>query len=191
MLPGDNDGGISTAGQTKGDITVKNFTQTGKQVSTVTKTLNGIQGEILGGDNPCSQWLNSGVSSASDALTLLLQGGSYGVGTVVGSPTTAAFVGTNNADGTPTGIPSGTNFTVNSGGAFFNSGQTVSGAGASYTGGSSQAQAFILIHELAHLLELPNFSPNDAGSSGAAIQAERDNNNMVQVNCGQQIQGFH
>jgi len=48
-----------------------------------------------------------------------------------------------------------------------------------YQGGTLQAQATILIHELAHLFEISGFKP-DFGNAAAG----RDNDKAVDKNCG-------
>jgi hypothetical protein len=85
-----------------------------------------------------------------------------------------------------TGVPSGTLITVALNGAFFQSGSsaTVGYAVPNWiTGGSLAAQMLIVIHELAHVDEVPGFDPNDNGSPAA----QTNNNNLVMKNCGDAI----
>jgi hypothetical protein len=55
-----------------------------------------------------------------------------------------------------------------------------------YQGGTLQAQAFILVHELAHEVSAAQFL-NDYGSEAN----ENSNNLLVQQHCGKQIAKVH
>jgi RHS repeat-associated protein len=174
------------AGPTK--IAVTGYSRTGAKENTITNDLNDILNQVLTGG--CATWLtNEGVSGSQliNALETSVSGGpSYGYGTL-SSNTTAAFVGTMNTDGTPiSGLPGDSSITVNSNGAFFNSGYTVGSGNTQYNGGTLQAQIFILIHELAHLSGAAGFQ-SDAGNPSAVAK----NNALVQKNCGSQIAGVH
>ena len=86
-------------------------------------------------------------------------------------------------------MPQNISITVNSNGAFFTAG---SGANAvwqvgvnNYQGGTLQAQATILIHELAHLFEISGFKP-DFGNAAAG----HDNDKAVDKNCGSLIKAL-
>jgi hypothetical protein len=69
---------------------------------------------------------------------------------------------------------------VNNSGAFFNgSGTTDNGK---IAGGTPAAEVFILIHELAHLNNVPGFIP-DANSKQAGI----NNNLMIDQHCSKAI----
>jgi hypothetical protein len=73
--------------------------------------------------------------------------------------------------------------TVNTNGAFFNSGPNSSvgyGVPSWITGGTPAAQAQILLHELAHDIGAQGFIQNDSTN----IQAQTANNEMVTQNCG-------
>jgi RHS repeat-associated protein len=164
---------------------VTGYSRSGPKETQIANVLKDILNDILSTKNPCSSWL-TGQFPAADLITAILGSGptdySFGYG-VINSNTTAAFVGNVNSDGSPVaGLPKDSTITVNTNGAFFNSGYTVSGGGVRYPGGTLKAQAFILIHELAHEVEAAGFQP-DAGSS----TAEASNNNLVQKNCGKQI----
>lgn len=105
---------------------------------------------------------------------------------------TAAFVGTRNQDGTPTGVPGGVAITVNDKGAFFNAkldDKTFTVGRRAYTGGALKAQAAILIHELGHLM---NESGGAAGfqSDAGNKQAGRANDKLVDQYCGRLIGGL-
>jgi len=154
---------------------------------TITNDLNKILGQVLTGS--CAKWLTGADFSASDMISALetasaAGGPVYGYG-VVSDPTNAAFVGANNPDKSPIqGLPQDAALTVNSNGAFFNSNYMVGSGFVQYTGGTLQAQVFILVHELAHMVGANGFQP-DAGDQGAV----NANNKLVQQNCGKQIAG--
>lgn len=169
-------------------ITVTGYSRTGAKENTITNDLNDILNQVLTGGS--ATWLSNQDFSASQLIaameTAVSGGPSYGYG-VLNSSTTAAFVGTNNTDGTPiAGLPANASITVNSNGAFFNSAYTVGSGFVQYTGGTLQAQIFILVHELAHEVGAAGFQP-DAGNPSAGAS----NNALVQKNCGSQIAGVH
>jgi len=137
----------------------------------------------------CSTWLMGAAPfSVSDYITNLIAGKSYGHGPFSKNDT-AAFVGTRNPDGTLTGLPASAAFAVNDTGAFFNAkvgDKTFTVGRHVYTGGTLKAQAAILIHELGHLMTESGGAAkfqHDAGSK----QAGRDNDKLVDDNCGRLI----
>jgi hypothetical protein len=84
-----------------------------------------------------------------------------------------------------TGIPSGTEITVNTRGGFFQSGPSTSvgyGIPSWMTGGSLGAQMEIVIHELAHDFQVPGFA-DDYHDPGA----QTHNNELVMQHCGSVI----
>ena len=86
-----------------------------------------------------------------------------------------------------TNLAVGALITVNVQGAFFNSGPSTSVGYAIpswITGGSTAAQAEILLHELAHNVNANGFVPNDNGNAAA----QSTNNTLVMQNCGNLIQ---
>jgi RHS repeat-associated protein len=177
-------GGGGSGGVFKYSVT--GYRRTGAKETQIANVLNDILNEILSDKNSCSSWLSGPPYSAAEFIKAIMGSGpaeySFGFG-AINSNTTAAFVGNANSNGSPVaGLPQNATITVNANGAFFNSGYNVTGGTASYKGGTLQAQAFILIHELAHEVNAAGFQP-DAGS--AAAQAS--NNNLVQKNCGKQI----
>jgi RHS repeat-associated protein len=172
-------------------LTVSHYSRTGTNESAIANALTLIQNNILSGKNPCSSWLAGVVGgfSASEFIAAIMGSGpsqyTFGYG-LINSPTTAAFVGNTNANGTPVaGLPGDATITINSNGAFFNSGQQIGGGGAQYQGGSIQAQVFILLHELAHEVGAAGFQADNGNNN-----AETSNNNLVQKNCGKQIAGL-
>jgi hypothetical protein len=115
-------------------------------------------------------------------LTTPAQDYTFGYG-VIRPSTTAAFVGNANRNGTLVqGLPLNSSITVNASGAFFDSAFSVGSGNTQYTGGTVQAQAFILLHELAHEVGAAGFLP-DAGIP----KNEASNNALVQRNCGKEI----
>ena len=181
-------GPVQTFGAATFKITVTGYTRTGANENTITDDLNDILNQVLTGG--CARWLTGQDFSASQLIaameTAVSGGPSYGYG-VLNNNNTAAFVGTTNTDGTPiAGLPADASITVNTNGAFFNSAYTVGSGFIQYTGGTLQAQIFILIHELAHEVGAAGFLP-DAGNQANV----NSNNALVQKNCGSQIAGVH
>jgi hypothetical protein len=171
-------------------FSVSNYSRTGPNEQLVASVLSKISAQALTGD--CGSWLTGNDFNASQFISAIMGSGpsDYTFGTAnfsgSGSATTAAFVGNANSDGSPVpGLPTNSSITVNNNGAFFNSGYSIGGLGVSYVGGTLQAQAFILIHELAHEVGAAGMQP-DAGNPSA----ETNNNNLVQQHCGSQMSGL-
>ena len=103
----------------------------------------------------------------------------------------AAFQGGRNGEGVEI-VPVGVAITVNDNGGFFNS--TVAASGAHwligprrYTGGTPQAQASILIHELAHInIGVAGGFKFDTGNNVAG----RENDAAVDEHCGNLIRSL-
>jgi hypothetical protein len=78
--------------------------------------------------------------------------------------------------------------TINANGAFFNTGIGVGYAGqyAAQIGqigpATQQAQDLILLHELAHYLQVPGFIPNDN-----TVPSQKSNNDAVFQNCNKTL----
>ena len=94
-----------------------------------------------------------------------------------------ALLVTGLAGTTNTDMPSGSmNITVNLDGAYFSAGVTT-GQGVNIMGGTDEAQAFILLHELAHNMRA-------AGSAAGFIQQDTGiapqtaNNRLILQECG-------
>ena len=166
---------------------VVGYKRTGQKETTIADVLATLLKDVLSTDNSCSQWLTGQNFSAAQFIQAIMGSGpqdyTFGYGAI--SPnSTAAFVG-NTLPGTDApvpGLPIDSSITVNSNGAFFNSAYTVGSGKTQYTGGTLQAQAFILLHELAHEVNALGFLP-DAGNS----KAEATNNQLVQQNCGSEV----
>jgi hypothetical protein len=86
---------------------------------------------------------------------------------------------------------------VNNAGAFFNplpAGQSLAPSNdyaaqfAGIVGGSDQARVFILLHEMAHTLNM--IFSGDAGNDAASQQLQRFNNDQIWRNCSGTIQFF-
>jgi hypothetical protein len=171
-----------------GKVVVTGYSRTGPKETTIANDLDKILNQVLTGG--CATWLTGPQYSASDFISAIMGSGpgdyTFGYGSL-NNNATAAFVGNNNLDGTPiAGLPANATITVNANGAFFNSAYTVGSGFVQYTGGSLQAQIFILVHELAHEVGAAGFMP-DAGNQSAT----NSNNALVQKNCGSQIAGVH
>jgi hypothetical protein len=130
----------------------------------------------------------AGGVSGADLIQALLDNGNFGYGTF-NQNSVAAFAGQVNADGTPVGVPSTAALTVNANGAFFQANATAGSrfkvGTPGYIGGTLQAQATILIHELAHILGAAGFQP-DAGNATAGSA----NDKLVNQDCGKLIGGL-
>jgi hypothetical protein len=102
-------------------------------------------------DEDCRKFLESGNHSLNDYINDVLSNdlivsGSFDNGI-------AAFTGTGDAD-----RPAGTAaIVVNEGSAFMNGAYTVNGT---IQGGTTEAQVFMLLHELGHALESRGFLPD-------------------------------
>jgi hypothetical protein len=100
----------------------------------------------------------------------------------------SVFVGGRNPDMSAVGVPVYFAVTFNDYGAFFSPFDRDTGRElreGPYRGGTSQAQARILIHEMAHLLHVPGFQA-DALSRIAGASDDR----LVEQNCGQLVGGI-
>ncbi len=179
---------VEPFGRAAPKLSVKNYSRTGPKENAIAHALQVIENSILSVNSDCTSWLtniSAGISAAGFITAIMGSGPNeytFGYG-AINSPSTAAFVGNNNADGSPvSGLPSNATITVNSNGAFFNSDFTVTGGGAQYTGGTLAAQVFILLHELAHEVGAPGFQPDNGDQA-----AETSNNNLVQQHCGSQV----
>ncbi len=176
--PGNAQGGGGDGG------TATNYSVTSPQAIEVQNDLRWLQQAIVA-DPSCNSWLNPPLAPIDQAVGITLG--------LVGDAGMAAGVANLsdplvNATQGPvfTGIPDNNQITISLDGAFFNSGASlgsfnIGGAPAPlpYAGGSAGAQAFILLHELAHLISPTGYIGNDYGDS----DAERKNNTLVMQNC--------
>lgn len=172
---------IETFGTSSGAIRVANFSKEGEKQGAITNVLALIRSG-LSSDLDCQRWLKAGGIAGADLISALLDANTFGHGEF-NVATVAAFAGSRNADGTPAGVPPDSAFTVNDNGAFFS--QTYRVGVKNYTGGTLEAQAAIIIHELAHILTVAGFVP-DVGSASAG----RRNDELVEKNCGNLIRGL-
>jgi RHS repeat-associated protein len=193
---GDDDGVIDTFAPS-GNVYVTNFSS--DMADDNQKTIRNVLQDILAGlagDANCSSWLQGTAGfSASDYINVLLQENNFGHGDFNNNGT-AAFEGYKNKDGSLAGVPSWAAFTVNNNGAFFKArwdDRTWQIGPRGYMGGTLQAQSFILIHELAHLMNESGGAQgfqHDAGTDAAAIAAGKSNDKLVDKNCGKLIGGL-
>jgi hypothetical protein len=94
-------------------------------------------------------------------------------------PAYAAFTGTAGSD-IPVGMAA---IVVNNGSAFFRSGYSVNQG--KITGGTALAQAFILLHELAHAVDADGFLP-DRDDRHAGMSNDR----KIEQNCDKTLRNF-
>jgi hypothetical protein len=178
---------VATYGSSSGVITVTNFSNSGAKENQIASVLRKIE-DALSSYSDCSNWLQAGGVSGADLIQALLDNGNFGYGTF-NQNSVAAFAGQVNADGTPVGVPSTAALTVNANGAFFQANATAGSrfkvGTPGYIGGTLQAQATILIHELAHILGAAGFQP-DAGNATAGSA----NDKLVNQDCGKLIGGL-
>jgi hypothetical protein len=155
-----------------GFVHVSNPSKTGAQQDRISTVLNWIGANI---DGDCAKWLSGIQNMIPQVLGNPANPDSVAIGHGDFQGNIAAFTN-NNAN--QTDLPAGYAMVVNNSGGFFNSAWTVAG----YSGGSSQAQVFILLHEFAHLLDAAGFQA-DFGSQGAV----NSNDKLVQQNCAKTI----
>jgi RHS repeat-associated protein len=188
-LGGGGGGGstINLYGTSSTPMKVTNFSNSGAKENTITNVFQDIE-NALSSNSQCANWLQSGMGTGATVIQALIDNNLYGYGNF-NVNTVAAFAGSVNADGSSAGVPAGTSITVNSNGAFFNatngSGLTYTVGTQSYTGGTLQAQATILIHELAHVLGVAGFLSDAGNAANGAL-----NDQAVNKNCGKLIGGL-
>jgi RHS repeat-associated protein len=160
---------------------VRNPSKTGSNQDRIVAVLNKIKSDI---DPDCAKWLgdvsgtiNSLLGDSSNPETVFVAHGVFDRANV------AAFTGTAGTD-----LPAGyAALVVNDNGGFFKSNDLgVSITVAGYGGGSPQAQALIMLHELAHILNASGFKQNDFGNDNAITA----NNDMVKSRCAKTINAF-
>jgi RHS repeat-associated protein len=172
------DGGGSTGGQGSGFIHVTNPSKAGPNQERTRNVMTWIEQNV---DDDCADWL-AGLGDAiagllgnpDDERTVIIGHGAFDTRKI------AAFV---NNNPNQTDLPAGYGMTLNDLGAFFvgsytENGQTYSLSANGYTGGTSQAQVAILLHELAHTLNAQGFQSDfNSDSAGAA------NDRLVRQHC--------
>ncbi|HEV2278286.1 MAG TPA: RHS repeat-associated core domain-containing protein [Acidobacteriaceae bacterium] len=148
-------------------------------------------------NTPCGQWFQAGLTtSAKNGQSL----SDYLTTTLPAATGTANFVGGNaNALEDTGSLAPGYGILFNNNGAFFKQvpqGQTIAPSNdyatqfAAIQGGSPQAEAFLMLHEVAHLFGMirNDNSPSLTYAQNMANQAF--NNDEIWVNCSSVIQGF-
>jgi len=159
-------------------LVISKLQKSGKNYDKVVGTLNKITDTI---DPQCLSFLQSGGNNLQSTVDTLLSGNLLAVGSFVsGYAAITQATGTNLAPGDAAIV-------VNSLSAFFNFDQTVDQG--KYQGGTAGADAFILLHELAHLLEAKKFQP-DGPSVPNSAQAGKDNDKLIDQNCQKTLGGF-
>ena len=154
-------------------IDVGSYSTTSGAAKQVQQDLLKLLGAIANNQN-CNSWLASAGINIYPRLenpngTLITSG--IGVGTITGIGAAAVY-GRNG-----TALPKGAVITVNLGGAFFTHVGMPPGTPSIIAGGSPQAQALILIHELGHMANV--LKASDAGTG------QGENNQAVWANCQQ------
>jgi RHS repeat-associated protein len=180
----DCSGGGGGQGGRGGALQVMNFSNDGPQQGQITNVLNDINaalGANTAASTKCANWLQGDGITGSALISALVDNNSYGHGDF-SINTIAAFAGST-INGQSVGVPVTAAFTVNNNGAFFNAGFKVGTQG--YQGGTLQAQATILIHELAHIVGAAGFQPDNGNP-----KAGQSNDNLVNQNCGRLISGL-
>ena len=181
------------------NLSVANFSKLGPNQDAITNALQRIA-TALPLYTSCNNWLQgagtnqgtSGLKEVSDLLSFTAFGhASVNSGTTL-SYTIGAFSGSQNPDGTPVaGLPAGIAMTVNDVGAFFNQagnhGRPFLVGDPQYKGSSPQAQATILLHEVAHQITASGFQPDFC--DGCNPKAGQQNDHLVNINCKGLIEG--
>ncbi len=173
-------------------IKVTKLSNSNKQAVQVQNDLRSLT-QAIDDDSKCLDWLTKNSSDPVAALNLVVNAllntnNATGVAVGVGNfsdPNINALAGTFGTNIIPAGSMQ---ITVNSAGAFFN-GNVPVGPGVPQTilGDTSAAQAEILIHELAHIMNAFASSGSDYGNN----YLEQQNNQAVMDNCGQVINSIH
>ncbi len=164
-------------------IIVSRLSTTSKQALTVQNDLRWLQ-QAIAQDPDCAGWL----AGSSQAINYMLD--VPGTGATMMAVGVGSFSTNDNAvDGiSGTNLPQGMLITVNSNGAFFNSGpsQFVGyGIPSWINGGTNAAQSEILLHELAHDVGAPGFQSDGPLPDGSPnVSAQTANNQLVMQNCG-------
>jgi RHS repeat-associated protein len=156
-------------------VKVSNLHKTGSDINTIASVLKQIE-QCL--DPKCRAFLQSGGGNVNSFISDLLGNNLLAAGNV--SPNSiAAFSGT-----AGTNVPAGyAAIVVNDTGAFFNNNFTVDAG--TLTGGTPEAEAFILLHELGHSLKAKGFQDDFNNSTAGAA-----NDKLIQDNCGATLAKF-
>jgi hypothetical protein len=155
-------------------LVVKNLTKAGTYYNAARKTLEEILAHI---DSDCLSFLQSGGFKFTPTISGLLSGNLLAVADFVNN--VAAFTGTSGSNIQP-GVAS---IVINNNSAFFNTSYTVDQG--KIQGGTPKAGAFILLHELGHLLEAKGFQP-DLNNSKAGTS----NDNLISQHCQKTLNQF-
>jgi hypothetical protein len=171
--------------QAKQAIHVTAFSNSGPNQIAIQNVLQKIVA-ALPSHSTCSNWLQGGGISAGTSgsayIQTMLDLNAFGHG-VFNKLTVAAFTGAVS----DTGVPVGTSMTVNDNSAFFlakdGNGNSFTTGARHYPGGTLRAQAAILIHETAHGVTVTGFQSD-------GTQAGKANDELVDKNCRDLIEGL-
>jgi hypothetical protein len=170
-------------------VTITNLSTTSAQALGVQNSLRMVA-QALKDDPDCSAWLASGGQDPQKIVSQLLgevpnqaDGSSkmlVGVGNF-SDPTVSAVAGT-----AGTNLPVGSmGITVSLTGGFFTNSNSIQVGQDVITGGTDQAKAFTMLHELAHLTGAAGFL---GGDYVPAVQ--NANNSLLEKNCGKTMSTF-
>jgi hypothetical protein len=161
-------------------ITISHLSTTSKKAIAVQNDLRWLEAAI-DQDPTCAKWL-AGADLAINFMLNAPGGGATAMMVGVGSFSDVTVNAVASASGTNL-APGSMVITVNTNGAFFDSGPNSSvgfDVPSWITGGTPAAQAEILLHELAHNVGAAGFNQNDYNNP----VAEGENNVKVMQNCG-------
>jgi len=162
-----------------GVVTASNLSRSGVNEAKIERVMTDLEDNI---DPDCASWLLGNPVFKGTTIQSMTQdainNGSVGHGVLTNA-------NPNLMTNAVTNLPNNLNLAIiiNDNGAFFHSGMTTDNGNIS--GGTGLAQVFILLHEYAHLLQVPGFL-DDATSTDNGIA----NNNMVQANCAKTLAEF-
>jgi hypothetical protein len=152
--------------------------KTGRDIDTIKSRFGEIEKCL---DPKCLAFLQSGGGNVSSFISDLLSNNLVAAGDIVPETINAfSYLGKSGQTNVPDGYAA---IVVNDTGAFFSiTSNTDNGR---LTGGTPRAQAFILLHELAHALNAKGFK-NDLNDP----DAQKANNKLIENNCNDTLKQF-
>ncbi len=171
-------GAAAFAGAAAGAVQFSNPSTEGPQQDAINNRLNDLQ-KRLPNDKDCNDFLNGAGTNAQQALNDAIKYNAVGHADITenGNP----FVNSAVTGGVP-----GQSITVNNQGAFFHpttaAGQTMTWGPRGFAGGTPQAQAGILLHELGHVT-------NALRPDGGNPKAVKANDKDIDTHCTGTING--
>lgn len=161
-------------GTSKSVVTVTALTKSGPQYNQAASVFKQVSTDI---DPQCLNFLQSGGQNVKTFISDLLSEQMLAVANF--NTSIAAFTGT-----AGTNIPAGTAaIVINGTSAFYSSKYTVDQG--KITGGTPEADAFIILHELGHALDAKGFLPDNNNPSAVAA-----NDQLIAQNCKQTLAKF-